>query len=172
MILGLDLSLTATGWATITPDGDTRTGLIPDTKGHIADRLTTWESRMFQLVFSGGQEPDHIYVEALRGTQHGAFELGMVWGMFWRAMWGGNMADRTTEINSQTLKMHATGKGGADKTLVVVEAVRRLGYEGANHNEADALWLADLGARLAGYDRPALPATHLRALGKLAKAAA
>ena len=52
---------------------------------------------------------------------------------------------------------------------MLVEAVKRLGYDGYDDNEADALWLADLGARLDGFDRPALPAGHLKALDKLRK---
>lgn len=169
MILGLDLSLTATGWATIHPDGTTKTGVIPDTKGHIADRLAAWERNLYELVdvFAGGCEPDHIYVEDLAGTQHGAFELGMVWGMFWRTMWGTSLNGIVTLVNASTLKTYATGKGNAAKALVLVEAVKRLGYQGHDHNEADALWLADLGARLHGYNRPALPAAHLKALSRL-----
>lgn len=174
MILGLDLSLTAAGWATIHPDGTTRTDIIPDTKGHIADRLSTWETKLHGVidVFCGGQEPDHIYVEDLGGTQHGAFELGMVHATFWRVAWGCGMVDRVTLVNAATLKTYATGKGNASKALVLVEAVKRLGYDGYDDNEADALWLADLGARLHGYNRPQLPATHLRALDKLKPKAA
>ncbi len=167
MILGLDLSLTATGWATIHPDGTTHTGIIPDSKGHIADRLAQWEAVLYNLIDTS--QPDHIYVEDLAGNQTGAFELGMIWGIFWRVMWGANTVERATKINASTLKMHAAGKGNASKALVLTEAVRRLGYPGCDHNEADALWLADMGARLAGYRRPDLPATHLRALDRINK---
>ena len=169
MILGLDLSLTATGWATITPDNTVETGVIPDAKGHIADRLAAWERNLFPLidVFAAGRNPDHIYVEDLAGNQHGAFELGMVHAIFWRTIWGSDMVNRVTMVNSSTLKMHATGKGGAAKAQVLAEAIRRLDYQGHNHNEADALWLADLGARLHDYNRPTLPAAHLKALDKL-----
>ena len=165
MILGLDLSLTATGWATITPDSTVRTGVIPDTKGHIADRLGAWEGNLYHLL--GPIPPTAIYVEDLGGTQHGAFELGMVWGLFWRTMWVTSLNSIVTLVNSSILKMHATGKGGAGKPQVLAEAIRRLDYQGHDHNEADALWLADMGARLHGYDRPALPAAHLKALDKI-----
>ena len=170
MILGLDLSLTATGWATIHPDGTTHTGIIPDSKGHIADRLARWETALYNLTDT--YQPDHIYVEDLAGNQRGAFELGHVHALFWRVMWGANTVERTTMVNATTLKTYATGKGNASKALVLVEAVKRLGYDGYDDNEADALWLADMGARLAGYQRPDLPATHLRALDKIGKAAA
>ena len=169
MILGLDLSLTATGWATIHPDGTTRTGIIPDTKGHIADRLAAWEESLYAHL---NTQPTAIYVEDLGGTQHGAFELGMVHAMFWRVTWGCDLTDRVTLVNAATLKTYATGKGNASKSLVLVEAVKRLGYDGYDNNEADALWLADIGARLHGYQRPALPAAHLRALERLKPKAA
>lgn len=165
MILGLDLSLTAAGWATITPDSTVRTGVIPDTKSHIADRLGAWEGNLYHLL--GPTPPTAIYVEDLGGTQHGAFELGMVWGLFWRTMWVTSLNSIVTLVNSSILKMHATGKGGAAKAQVLAEAIRRLDYQGHDHNEADALWLADMGARLHGYDRPALPASHIKALDRL-----
>ena len=165
MILGLDLSLTAAGWATITPDSTVRTGVIPDAKGHIADRLGAWEGNLYHLL--GPTPPTAIYVEDLGGTQHGAFELGMVWGLFWRTMWVTSLNSIVTLVNSSILKMHATGKGGAAKAQVLAEAIRRLDYQGHDHNEADALWLADMGARLHGHDRPPLPAAHLKALDKI-----
>ena len=93
--------------------------------------------------------------------------LGMVWGLFWRTMWCTSLTAIATKVNASTLKTHATGKGGAGKPQVLAEAIRRLDYQGHNHNEADALWLADMGARLHGYDRPALPAAHLKALDRL-----
>ncbi len=164
MILGLDLSLTATGWATIHRDGTTETGVIPNSKGHIADRLWAWE---VALLDQFAADVNHVYVEDLAGNQHGAFELGMIHAPFWRAVRPFYPLDHITLVNASTLKTHATGKGGAAKAQVLAEAIRRLGYQGHDHNEADALWLADMGARLHGYDRPALPATHLKALDKI-----
>lgn len=180
MILGLDLSLTATGWCklydnTDGPDGfghyETGVITIPDATHHIAERLHMWSVKLHAVMVN--QPVDGIYIEAIGGTQHGAVKLGMVHALFWRAItarfFGYSVA---TEINASTLKMHATGNGSAKKAQVLAEAVRRLGYTGHDDNEADALWLADLGARLHGYNRPQLPATHLRALDKLKPKAA
>ena len=63
---------------------------------------------------------------------------------------------------------YATGKGNAPKDSVLAEAIRRLGYAGHDHNEADALWML----MMAGdqYDAPwrvALPQGHRDALAKL-----
>jgi len=173
VILGLDLSLTATGWATITPDGTVETGLIPDTGSstHIADRLWAWEIELLAL-FSQAPGIHHVYVEDLAGNQHGAFELGMIHATFWRAVRPFYLLDRITLVNATTLKMYATGRGNAAKALVLVEAVKRLGFDGHNHNAADALWLADMGARIHGYTRPSLPAAQLKALDKITPKAA
>ena len=112
-------------------------------------------------------------VESRMGTylrQIGGPALGMVHAMFWKTLTERSIPyDTVTAVPPTTLKMYATGKGTASKSLVLVEAVKRLKYDGYDDNEADALWLADLGARLDGFDRPALPAGHLKALDKLRK---
>lgn len=45
------------------------------------------------------------------------------------------------EIPPANLKMFATGKGSAKKEVVLVDARERWGYQGYDHNEADALIL-------------------------------
>lgn len=42
------------------------------------------------------------------------------------------------------IKKHATGKGNANKSLMIQAAGLRLGWLGTDDNEADALWLLDL----------------------------
>jgi len=68
------------------------------------------------------------------------------------------------------LKVFATGKGNAGKADVLVSAVRRLGYDGADHNQADALWLRAIGMHLLGEPIVDLPKEHLRSLAKLSPA--
>ena len=63
------------------------------------------------------------------------------------------------------LKMFATGKGNAPKEAVLTSATRRLGYEGHDHNIADAIWLRQMAEnhyRLPGETD--LPRSHTRAL--------
>jgi len=48
-----------------------------------------------------------------------------------------------------TIKRHVTGKGNADKEAVIA-AVRRLGFEPADDNEADALALLDWALKTGG----------------------
>lgn len=42
------------------------------------------------------------------------------------------------------IKKHATGKGNSGKPLMVAAAKEKLGYTGADDNEADAMWIYDL----------------------------
>lgn len=44
------------------------------------------------------------------------------------------------------IKKHATGKGNCSKAAMVAAAQEKLGYEGEDDNEADALWLYELAA--------------------------
>lgn len=46
--------------------------------------------------------------------------------------------------SSKEIKKFATGKGNAGKPAVIKAAQDKLGYQGENDNEADALWLLEL----------------------------
>jgi Holliday junction resolvasome RuvABC endonuclease subunit len=76
-----------------------------------------------------------------------------------------------TYVTPGSLKTFALGKGTGSKTEMTLAASRRLGYEGCSDDEADALWLAHLGAHLLGRPAVDLPQTHLRALAKIKVAA-
>lgn len=65
-----------------------------------------------------------------------------------------------------TLKVYATGNGKAEKGEVTKAAETRLGYEGWNHDEADALWLRAMGTDLLGVPVAQLPQNHRRALDR------
>lgn len=49
------------------------------------------------------------------------------------------------DVPPAVLKKYATGKGNAGKPEVVASAIRRLDYAGHDDNEADALWLREIG---------------------------
>lgn len=46
--------------------------------------------------------------------------------------------------SSQEIKKFATGKGNCGKPLMIKSAQDKLGYQGNNDNEADALWLLEM----------------------------
>lgn len=62
------------------------------------------------------------------------------------------------EVAGSQLKKWATGSGGSKKVHMVTSARERLGYQGHDDNEADALWLWDLG--IAAYGDPAIVYPH------------
>lgn len=168
-VAALDLSLTGTGYSFSGPDDDEYTGTItPPAKLRGGARLdhiiTVIDTVAFRLW--GDLPPTHVIVEdlpihaksaGLTAQVHGAFH-------FWSGRRGWPVA---MLVPPATLKTYATGKGNADKVQMVVAARDRLGYEGTNDNEADAMWLNALAYHLAGQPIVDLPRTHLRALAKL-----
>jgi Holliday junction resolvasome RuvABC endonuclease subunit len=71
-------------------------------------------------------------------------------------------------VQPSTLKRLATGKGNAGKDEVLAAAIRRLGFDGHDNNEADALWLLAAGHVWYGAPgAPQLPASHREALAKV-----
>ena len=47
-------------------------------------------------------------------------------------------------FSASEVKKFATGKGNAGKPLMISSAKEKLGYEGNDDNEADALWILEL----------------------------
>jgi len=72
------------------------------------------------------------------------------------------------EVSPTALKKYATGKGNAGKEEVLIAAIKRFGdMEIKGNDEADALWLAAMGADLLGEPMVELPAVNRTALAKL-----
>ena len=68
------------------------------------------------------------------------------------------------EVAPTTLKKYATGSGMSKKAGMVIAARDRLGYDGDDDNEADALWLRAYGHALLGDPLVDLPISHITAL--------
>lgn len=141
-IVGLDLSLTATGIAT-----DTTTTTIKPKSLAGPERLTWITERMLEHL------PIKVLV-VLEGYAYGrnnqAHQLGELGGVIRTMLW--NLHVPYVVVPPATLKKYATGKGNAGKEEVLAAAIRRLGYEGHDNNEADALWLRAMGC--AAYGQP------------------
>ena len=161
-ILAIDPSLTATGVAFEHDGSVVVTHIAPATRG--AFRLS-WFREQFTDVYL--PECDAVYIEGYAYAEaQRAHQLGELGGVIRLACFD---ADKPCiEVPPSTLKMYATGKGNAPKDLVLVEAVKRLGYVGASKDEADALWLYYLGYHHAhGEALVDVPAQHSRALTKM-----
>lgn len=162
MIVGLDLALTCTGWSTLDRAGALQWGTItPSRSLPMGGRLDHIRQRAAELVAGATL----VAIEAPVVRTPAAVVLGQVHGVVVHRLWELEVA--VLIVPPATLKMLATGKGNAPKPDVRGAARKRLGYADESDDEADACWLADLAARLLGWDRPPLPAGHLRALDKV-----
>lgn len=161
-VLAFDLSLTATGVAY--PDGSVTTWHI---KANGTQRLAWFRDSVSSVLGSG---VDLVAIEGYsmngqRGSAGVGQMIGELGGVVRLAMHDAEVP--WLAIPPANLKQYATGRGNASKAEVLIAAVRRLGYEGHDDNEADALWLRAMA--LHRYDAAVveMPATHLKALQKV-----
>jgi crossover junction endodeoxyribonuclease RuvC len=183
-VVGLDLSLTATGVAVVDSGamgGGYMTTTIK-TLGHRNDSLSDRWERINGIAGSitgrlqGHAEPygrnwldaDLVVIEGPSVMSKG----GSNWDRAW--LWGAvvdlflSSHVRVAVASPSTVKKWATDRGNADKASVAV-AVARLWdqFECESDNEADALALASMGAQRLGVDIPQR-SQHLAALEKVA----
>jgi crossover junction endodeoxyribonuclease RuvC len=177
-IVGLDLSLTSTGVATIeTGDGHEHCTVERITsKGSKDATLYQRQARLHNLrldICLRAGMADLVIVEgpsfgqARQGGQHDRA------GLWWNVVdWLINNAEAdgwgvpVAEVPPATRSRYATGKGNAAKDAVLAAVVRRYPQvEVTGNDEADALVLAAMGARHLGHPiEDSLPQTHIAAL--------
>ncbi|MFL6141609.1 MAG: hypothetical protein ACJ72N_07040 [Labedaea sp.] len=172
-IVGLDLSLTATGAAAIQRDAagllSAHTITIPSS-GERGARLATRRERLATIATTVLSWCAGAGLAVLEGPAFSARD-GHVWdraGLWWAVVDQLNTADIPVAVAAPTtLKKFATGKGTANKTAVAA-AVTRLWPDAqpGNDNEFDALVLAIMGAQWAGLDVPTR-AHHAEVLSKV-----
>lgn len=153
-VLALDLSLTSTGYAAIDEVGTFTTRL----RG--VDRLARLRDQVLQLA---GSRTRLAAIEGYAfGRPQGMAALGELGGVIRVALAEEGIA--IVDVPPSSLKKYATGKGNADKQLVLTEAVRRLGYAGSSNDEADALWLYTMTCDALCGTTPVVPALNRTAL--------
>lgn len=191
-VIGLDISLTSTGYAEITnvdPDA-VRYGLTSraietspvnnnPTLRQRHTRARTAEDRITHLIYDGSPVPALVVVEApAYGAKFGDphDRSGLWWGIVNRLMRDGL---HVVEVSPGQVKLYATGSGslrGATKVTkgMVVKAVNDrydvgpIRLKVADNDRADAIVLAAMGARILGCPiDPHIPAPNLRALTKI-----
>jgi crossover junction endodeoxyribonuclease RuvC len=166
MIVAFDLSLTRTGWARYATILDRAT----ITAGTITPR-STGLPRLAEIRRQVLELADSASLLLLEGYSYGSkgsavVNIGELGGVVRLALF--EAAQIVVEIPPACLKKYATGKGNAPKDQVLAAAIRRLDYQGHDHNEADALWLVQMA--LAWKGRPeavAVPAAHREGLLKV-----
>lgn len=150
-VVGLDLSLTSTGVAS---------SVTEDTYRIKTNSKTPLEERLHAIADGVEAEfEDDVFVLIEEVPSHGAFSisvLGKVHGAVLDRMVGVNYLYVTPPV----LKKYATGKGNANKDMVLAAAIRRFGFEGSSNDEADAWILMHLGLELAGTARISVPISH------------
>jgi len=188
-VIGLDVSLTSTGFADVQVLGKFSQVLsravttspvnANPTLRDRQERSRAVELRIAEMVFDGGPVPALVVVEApAYGAKFGDphDRSGLWWGIVDRLMRDGLPV---VEVSPGQVKLYATGSGslrGATKVTksMVVRAVNdrydvgpiRLRVK--DDDRADAIVLAAMGARLLGCPiDPHMPAPNLRALTKI-----
>lgn len=163
-ILGLDLSLTRTGWAQV------RDGALVSTGTHTTK--TTGLQRITTIAAVACLEVDGVTAVAVEGpsynSRHGsAHERGGLWWM---------TVDRISDLGvpvysipPASLKAFATGKGNAAKGAMIAAAVRQWPEFGSldDDNVADAAWLAAMLSHHLGEPVVSETAYRAKAIEKL-----
>lgn len=163
IVVAFDLSLVSTG--VCHADGTTHritsklTG--PARLAELRDAVVCCSTTPWaDLVVIEGQA---LGVARGNGSHHA--ELAGLHALVGVALWERDIT--YVNIAPASLKTYATGKGNAPKEAVHQAANDRLGFRGANRDEADALWLWTAAMDHYGQPPTTLPATHRRALTKI-----
>lgn len=162
-VLGLDLSLTSTGRATVHPDNTppTTTAIGSDAAGNdYADRwvrlITMTDRILWPAPFD--TQPELPTLAVLEGPSYGSHN-GQVHdraGLWWRVLSELFDHDVPVAVVAPTTRAKwATGRGNAGKSEVAV-AVARLwpDHDARTDDEWDALALATMGAQHLGWNMP------------------
>lgn len=137
-ILALDIA-THTGWCTKTSHGTWKLSALRDEskgmklirfKKHLKEICALEEIHMIIFEMSSGQHRGALGVqnELIGIMKLFCEENGIMYASF----------------PSSTIKKHATGKGNANKEMMIKAAQEKLGYDGNDDDEADAMWIYDL----------------------------
>lgn len=159
-VIGLDLSLTSTGVAV-----NERVSKLLTAKATGTKRLRTITDHVILTCFE--EQPALVCIE---GPSYGSkggheHERGGLWWMVAEAL---DFREYPYAVVAPAaLKKYATGKGNAGKDEMIVATCRRFpGFAGGN-DEADALWLAAMGADYLGAPLVSMPAANRAALDKV-----
>lgn len=162
LVIGLDLSLSNTGVGVVGGHLYETLSVKPGKRtGH--ERLA-WIGE--QLLATYGTA-DLVVVEGPAfGAKGDAYhQLAGLWWLIAHQVWGAGKP--IAVVSPSALKKYATGKGTAGKDEVLLATARRFDDFAGGNDEADALWLAAMGADHLGVplvDMPALQRKSLEAV--------
>lgn len=150
-VVGLDLSITATGVART--DGSTFTV-----------KVTVGDARLVDIREAVRHELacQHVAIEDLPTHAKGAGITGMVHGVIRAYLLSWSIPYAL--VPPASLKKYATGRGNAGKPEMAVAAFKRAGVEFGDDNQCDAWWLRAMALDHLGSPICAMPANQRAAL--------
>lgn len=157
-VVGLDLSLSSTG---VAGEGWTDT-IKPGDKLRGVRRLTWIRQRILDHV--RGAELVVVEGPSFGSIGKGQHERGGLWWMVAMTLHSHDIPYAV--VPPATLKQYATGKGTAGKDTMILAAARRYPWFDGGNDEADALFLAAMGADHLGTPWTSMPAANRAALAK------
>lgn len=158
-VLGLDLSLTATGVAT--QSGSLHT-IAPTSTGAL--RLLHIRDEIEMMI--GGMGYDVVAIEGYSfGSPNQAAHIGELGGVIRVALFERGIP--YADIPPTSVKKFATGRGNAKKPDLRMELFKRAGIDEPDDNKVDAAWLRAMAHAHYGEPIVDVPATHRVALDKI-----
>jgi len=158
--VGIDLSLTGTGVSLGPQSLSTVRHKAPQSPADGFRRLQGIRAQVLSFVALRGSVA--ILEGYSQASKHQAHQLGELGGVVRLALFEEGVPFYV--VTPSQLKVFATGKGNSAKEQVGYSAVKRFGVEPKDNNQADALWLWEIGNHLLGEPTVELPKTHTRAL--------
>ena len=160
VVVGLDLSLRGTGIAHADGSTETYISVAKEAADHGVARIVEIRDHVMAAV---PHDVELVMMEGLAFDSHDTHR--------WNAQLAGVVRVGLYDSDAAfmlvapgTLKKYATGNGHASKYEVIQAAERRLHYEGASDDEADALWLRAIGWALLEQPIVELPQLNRDAL--------
>lgn len=149
-ITALDLSLTATGYATMR-DGEIIHETISPPKGMVGLERINWiyETLIKRLPYNGLIVFENFSFASNDAGSHERIGLAFLLRL---CLWQNSIPFLL--VAPSQLKKFVTGKGNAEKSLVLREVYRRWGVVAANDNAADAVGLIQIGRCIVGEIEP------------------
>lgn len=160
-VLGLDLSLTATGICLT--DG---VALTIKTRQKDGDRRLVVIADALASMIGDGSSGDLAVIEDLPRHAMAAGITGMVHGVARAVLLRAGIPYAL--VVPATLKAFATGKGSGGKTPMAMAAYKRAGVEFGDDNQCDAWWLRMAGLDWYGQPEFDLPQAQRERLAKVA----
>lgn len=168
-ILGLDLSLTGTGWCS-NVEASVATGLI-DTAGMEGLKRIDYIVNTIGIELSKGDHKEAyttlVVMEDFSFASKGSslFQIAGLGYIVRYKLWQDKI--NFVLVPPPVLKKFACGKGNADKSLILKEVYKRWGADLTNDNEADAYVLSRIGRALLGWDKDELIAYQKEVMVKV-----